>query len=110
MEFWITRSKNESDTTFFTMWVRDDFNWLDTYETFLDVLEHTCNCKLLEDGHVVLNRRAKFEKDGYKFSFHHDPFEGGWLCVQDEEAIPIVEAVANDVIAELKKRAGIACE
>ena len=109
MDFWIKRKKNESNTTFFMIWMVDDYNWLDNFDTFLDILEHNCGCKVIEDEYVVYIRRAILEKCGQRFDFYHDSLDGAYICTQDEEAIPILEAVANDVIAELKKRAGIGC-
>jgi len=105
MEFWIEKMKNESDTTFFMLCVRDDYEWLDNCETFLDILENNCGCTIVSDEYAVYIRQITLEKNGYNFSFYHDSLDGGYICTEDDKAVTTLETVANDVIAELQKRA-----
>jgi hypothetical protein len=105
MPFRVDKTVNESGTTFFMLFVRDDYNWLDNFETFLDVLVHDCGCTVISDEFIVYIREAILEKNGHRFSFFHDSLDGGYICTQDDEAVTTLETVANDVISELKKRA-----
>jgi hypothetical protein len=105
MAFWIEKMKNESNTTFFMLCVREDYCWLDNYETFLDLLEHNCGCTIVSDESIVFVRRVRLEKDGYEFSFYHDTLYGAYICTQEDAAIATLEAVANDVMAEVEKYA-----
>ena len=105
MAFWIEKSKNESNTTFFMLCVRADYCWLDNYETFLDLLVNNCGCTINSDKIIVFVRRVRLEKDGFKFSFYHDPLYGAYICARDDTAIPVLEALADNVMAELEKYA-----
>ena len=105
MAFCIDKLKNESGTTFFMLGVSLDYEWLDNFETFLDILAHDCGCKVIDDEFIVYIRRAILERDGYSFSLYHDSLDGAYICTQDDEAAATLETVANEVIAELEKRA-----
>ena len=104
MAFIIDKSKNESGTTFFMLGVSHEYEWLDNFETFLDILAHDCGCKVIEDEFIVYIRRAILEKNGHSFSLYHDSLEGAYICTQDDEAVETLETLANEVICELDKR------
>jgi len=113
MDFWVDTLKDETNTTFISIGIRDDYNWLDNYETILAVLEQDCGCSIISgctivnDEYVINNRRIVLTKDGCEFDFYHDSFDGGYLRTQDDKVVPILEAVANELVVALKRRATI---
>jgi len=99
MDFRIATVKNEDGST--EIYFVGIEHWND-FDLLLGLLQQENGCKILSNQELIYIRKAELLKNKIKFLFIQDDMLGNYLYTDDDELVPMLEQLANNIIKSIK--------
>lgn len=101
VDFRVATVKNEDGST--EIYFEHVNSW-DDFDLLLKLLQQENDCEVLSNEEMIYIRKAELSKNGVKFQLWQDDMLGNYLYTNEDNVVPILEKMANNVIDSIKAK------